>query len=78
MSGKVIMSTGEVAATEHPLASMAACRAMQNGGNTFDAAAAASFALAVTQPQLSALGGDFFGLLYVCSACLGSRRAWAQ
>src|SRR5208283_3286429 len=45
-------------------ASLAGLRAFQKGGNAFDAAAAASFALAVTQPQLNGLGGDFFGLFY--------------
>jgi len=37
---------------------------MQDGGNAFDAAAAASFVLSVVQPHLSGLGGDFFGLFY--------------
>jgi len=64
LSGKVFMGRNAVAATEHPLASMAAYRAMRDGGNAFDGAAAASFVLAVTQPQLNGLGGDFFGLFY--------------
>jgi len=46
------------------MASVAALKAFQIGGNAFDAATAASFALAVTQPQLNGLGGDFFGLFY--------------
>jgi gamma-glutamyltranspeptidase/glutathione hydrolase len=80
LAGKVFMGRGAVAATEHPLASMAACRAMQDGGNAFDGAAAASFALAVTQPHLNGLGGDFFGLFYRASEgkvyCLNS-SGWA-
>lgn len=62
MPGKVIMTAGAVAATEHPLASIAACRTMERGGNLFDAASAASLALTVTQPHMSGLGGDFFAL----------------
>jgi len=64
LSGKVVMARSNVTATEHPLASMAGSRAFQRKGNAFDAAVAASFALAVVQPQLNGPGGDFFGLLY--------------
>lgn len=56
-----------VAATEHSLASLAAVRAVERGGNAFDAAASASFALSVTQPHLCGLGGDFFALFYQAS-----------
>ena len=80
MPGKVFLARDGVAATEHPLASLAACRMMKNGGNAFDGAAAASFALAVTQPHLNGLGGDFFGLFYVAKErkvyCLNS-SGWA-
>ena len=76
MPGKVFLGRSGVAATEHPLASLAACRAMQDGGNAFDGAAAASFVLGVTQPHLNGLGGDFFGLFYLAKErrvyCLNS------
>ena len=76
MPGKVFLGRSGVAATEHPLASLAACKAMQNGGNAFDGAAAASFVLGVTQPHLNGLGGDFFGLFYLAKErrvyCLNS------
>jgi gamma-glutamyltranspeptidase/glutathione hydrolase len=76
LAGKVFLGRSGVAATEHPLASLAACRAMQNGGNAFDGAAAASFVLGVTQPHLNGLGGDFFGLFYLAKErrvyCLNS------
>lgn len=62
MTGKVLMGTNLVAATEHPLASSAALRTFESGGNVYDAAVSASFVLSVVQPQLSGLGGDFFGL----------------
>ncbi len=51
-------------ATEHPLASLAGSEAMREGGNAFDAAVAASFALSVVLPHLNGLGGDFFALFY--------------
>ncbi len=51
-------------ATEHPLASLAGSDAMRAGGNAFDAAVAASFALSVVLPHLNGLGGDFFALFH--------------
>lgn len=60
----MVLAKDDVVATEHPLASQAALRAVQSGGNAFDAAAAASFVLSVVQPHLSGLGGDFFALFY--------------
>jgi gamma-glutamyltranspeptidase / glutathione hydrolase len=51
-------------ATEHPLASLAGSEVMRAGGNAFDAAVAASFALSVLLPHLNGLGGDFFALFH--------------
>ncbi len=64
MTGKTLLGTGLVIATEHPLASTAALRTFEDGGNAYDAAVSASFVLSVVQPQLSGLGGDFFGLFH--------------
>ncbi len=64
MSAKASVSEECSVATEHPLASIAGRDAMRAGGNAFDAAVAASFALAVVLPHLSGLGGDFFALFY--------------
>ena len=64
MAAKVLISKECSIATEHPLASIAGSDAMRAGGNAFDAAVAASFALSVVLPHLSGLGGDFFALFY--------------
>ena len=64
VAAKVLVSKGCSIATEHPLASLAGSDAMRAGGNAFDAAVAASFALSVVLPHLNGLGGDFFALFY--------------
>ncbi len=47
-----------VVATDHPLATQVGVDVLRSGGNAFDAAAAIQFALNVTQPQLSGIGGS--------------------
>jgi gamma-glutamyltranspeptidase/glutathione hydrolase len=64
LAGKVLVSERCSIAAEHPLASEAGADAMRRGGNAFDAAVAASFALGVTLPHLNGLGGDFFALFF--------------
>lgn len=46
-----------VVATDHPLATQIGVDVLRHGGNAFDAAVAVQFALNVTQPQFSGLGG---------------------
>src|SRR5207247_7707758 len=60
----VISGTHGVVTSDHYLASFAGINMILKGGNAFDAAAAAAFALAVTQPQLNSIGGEVAILLY--------------
>ncbi len=50
--------------TAHPLATAAALQVLQEGGNAFDAAVTAEFALAVVLPVAGNIGGGGFALLH--------------
>jgi gamma-glutamyltranspeptidase/glutathione hydrolase len=53
-------SGGAAIAAGHPLTAEAAAQVLRAGGNAFDAAVAAGFASAMTEPGLTSLGGGGF------------------
>ena len=59
-----IRGTHGVIATSHWLATMAGWRMFGLGGNAFDAAVAAGFALQVVEPHQNGLGGDMPAVFY--------------
>ncbi len=68
----LVMGSHYMASTGHPLATAAAVRILEAGGNAIDAGVAAGLALNVLQPEFTNLGGVAPTILY--SADLGDVR----
>ena len=59
-----VMARQGMAATSQPLATAAAIRVLQQGGNAVDAAIAANAVLGVVEPMSCGLGGDLFAIVW--------------
>ena len=59
----VVVSTGGIVATEHPLASQAGAALLSQGGHAVDAAIAANAVMGVVCPMMCGVGGDLFAIV---------------
>ena len=59
-----VMARHGMAATSQPLATAAAIRVLQKGGNAIDAAIAANAVLGVVEPMSCGIGGDLFAIVW--------------
>ncbi len=59
-----VMARQGMAATSQPLATAAAIRILQQGGNAVDAAIAANAVLGVVEPMSCGVGGDLFAIVW--------------
>ena len=62
-SRSVVISTGGIVATEHPLASQAGAMVLARGGHAVDAAVAANAVMGVVCPMMCGPGGDLFAIV---------------
>jgi len=60
----VVITTGGIAASEHPLASQAGASVLARGGHAVDAAIAVNAVMNVVAPMMNGIGGDLFAIVY--------------
>ena len=59
----MVVSTGGIVASEHPLASQAGAIVLAQGGHAVDAAVAANAVMGVVCPMMCGIGGDLFAIV---------------